>query len=323
MNKVQAIVAICLGLAPVISGRAVAQPSSCVPLGFPCDPEQYHFYCTIATNWIEDLDFDNDGTDDFRQGRFESSTGCTGDNWRYSIVDDTAALFAVGGVEMYVFAGGRYSPIVPVGQLIEMEPAPGVDGTWQWNPPGFTESATTLGFGYTLRTISQYPCGQPACDQWPSAGWLAVTNPAYFGFRIPHADGWHLGWMRLEQTGWIQVGLGVWAVVLVTDYAVQPQPNTAIRAGERPRPPLSITLAGGRVRVSWPDGYPGFVLEPSRAVVAGLVTGLEPGLVRPSPCAKMSGDSWFLFKAFQTFARRGQDSRIVLRMATSRWTPAV
>jgi hypothetical protein len=232
-----------------------------------------YFRCEITTNWIEGVDFDGDGIDDFRQGRFETITGCAGNNWGYGIGDKTAALFAVNGVEVYVFVSGRYSPIVPAGQLIEMQPAPGIDGTWHWNPPGFTESATTLGFGYTQRTISQYPCGHPGCDDWLDIGWLAVTNPAYFGFRIPHADGWHLGWMRLEMTGWTPDGL--WAAVHSADHAVQPQPTTAIRAGERPRPPLSIAVAAGRVRVSWPEGYPGFVLERSRAMIA---TAWEPAL---------------------------------------------
>jgi hypothetical protein len=169
--------------------------------------------------WIEGIDFDGDQLEDFRQGRFEVATSCGGSTWWYGYADKTAALFAVNGVEVYVFAGGRYSPVLPEGQVVEMQPAPGIDGTWQWNPPGFTGSATTLGFGYTYRTISQYPCGHPGCDDWPSVGLLAVTNPAYFGFRIPHPGGWYLGWMRLEWVG--RTPDGRWPAVQLVDYAVQ------------------------------------------------------------------------------------------------------
>jgi hypothetical protein len=293
MKKILAVTAACLAMGIASSLLGVAQPSGCPPLGFPCDPVYNYFRCEITTNWMEGVDFDGDRIDDFREGRFEMSTGCAGNNWHYSIVDKTAALFAVNGVEVYVFSTwGSYSPIVPEGQLIEMHPAPGVAGTWQWNPPGFAESASMFGFGYTLRTISQYPCGNPPpCQEALAVGWLPVTNPADFGFRIPHPGGWYLGWMRVEWVG--RTPDGRWPAVQLVDYAVQPQPNTAIRAGERPRPPLSIALVEGRVRVSWPEGYPGFALERSRASVAGAWEP-APGVTNNAVLMEPADAPWYL-----------------------------
>jgi hypothetical protein len=177
----------------------------------------------------------------------------------------------VNGVEAYVkrktTGSPNYNPTLAESEAIDPQPATTGTNVWEWDPAGFKENLSIYGLGYTWRYFSQFPCGgSRPCSDAQNMGWLSVPNPAYFGFRIPHADGWHLGWMKLEWTGQTQNG---YRLVRLVDYAVQPQPNTAIRAGERPRPPLSIALVAGRVRVSWPEGYPGFMLERSRAAVAG------------------------------------------------------
>jgi hypothetical protein len=279
MKRTLAFVAVCLGLGLASSTPGRAQPSGCPSLGIPCRPSDYCI-CSVTTNWIEGVDCDGDRTCDFHQGRFELTTWCSGASWYYGYDDRTVALFPVNGVGVYVRwrkARADYNPVLPDGQLIEPEPATTGTGVWQWDPAGFKENLSIYGLGYTWRYSSSYPgCGSHGCGDSPNMGWLSVTNPAYFGFRIPHAEGWHLGWMKLEWTGWTPDGF---PLMRLAEYAGQPQPNTAIRAGERPRPPLSIALVAGRVRVSWP----GTVAQVSNLLYRRFPTGRP--CATPSPSA--------------------------------------
>jgi hypothetical protein len=85
----------------------------------------------------------------------------------------------------------------------------------------------------------------------------------YIGFRDYRASQPHYGWAHLRRAS---TNAGV-AYVMV-DWAVNPFPGQAIRAGEPPDlPPLSTVVdtttdpANPTLRVSWPAGFPGVKLQ--------------------------------------------------------------
>ena len=282
----------CLGAAlPALHG----QPSGCPPMPIDCwSPSD----CTITTTWSLDLDLDQDGTADFRQVRWTAEQRCYDSNPPFSSFQrDTAeALFAVNGVEMnmmlHPYQDGAIAT-VKFGQTIPPEPDPQpADGLyWAWVKPQDSVLLSTLGLGYSERFTDHDPCPEINCMRFSYVGVMTWTNQVYFGFRIPKAGNWHLGWLRVELTPMVQTPDGRWTSVTLVDYAVQPEPDTAIRVGEHPRPALSVARVQSEVRVSWPAVWTGYTLESTRALGGGWAP--VPGVTNNAVTLPATDAPWY------------------------------
>jgi hypothetical protein len=230
--------------------------------------------CGSATNWVDAVDLDNDGSADFLHANVDRSQTCRladdGNAPRKVQLDTAEALFPQPGVEMYALVGYSPTPFhVPYGDTIEPEGSPPfVTEThsvnyWAWNPQWVPRIVPHSGLGIYQHYTSEMPCGQfPSCDETTQEGWLRAQNPGIFGFRISKPDGWHLGWLKLEELATpITRPDGKKSSVRLVDYAVHPDPDTEIRAGEKARPALKAEITGGSTLLSWSTNWPGWTLS--------------------------------------------------------------
>ena len=274
----------CLGAAlPALHG----QPSGCPPMDYWCRTPSN---CSIEVNWTVEIDCNGDGLTDFRQVRFVAEQRCIDATESSFQRDEAEALFAVNGVEMNMMAwpyqGGAIAT-VKFGQTIQPTPDPNPpDGMyWAWVKPKDSVLLSTLGLGYSERATDQTPCPEVNCWEFTAQGVLSWTNQAYFGFRIPKSDGWHLGWLRIEGEAWVL------KPVTLVDHEVQPEPDTAIRVGEHPAPRLSVAREQSEVRVSRPTVWTGYTLESTRALGGGWAP--VPGVTNNAVALPVADAPWY------------------------------
>jgi hypothetical protein len=260
-----------------------------IDCGFP-----WITHCGSITNWSTPVDLDRDGTNDFLHLSVVREQICMmNDDPNLPMKgqrDTIEGLFPREGVEMY---GLVYGDDIP--SLVTLLVTPGVqiqpNGSglfqagarlvyWLWNPsPDWGGSVIRhSGVGICEHYTGSSPCEEypqlPSCGSTTPTGWLREQNPAFFGFRISKPDGWHLGWFKLEELTKPVVGpTGYLTKVKLVDYAVQPDPDTGIRAGEKARPTLKAQISGGNMLLSWSTNWPGWRLSWART--------LSPAVWRP------------------------------------------
>lgn len=259
-----------------------------------CGPD-YTTDCGSSTNWADMIDLNGDGTSDFLHLQVVRYQYCAlkldPDNFRRMQRDTVEAMYPQGGVEMYALEGYHPTPFhVPSGQLIEPKGSGpflgegGVSNAWLWTPNWVPRILPHSGLGICEHSWGSSPCDEypqlPSCEYATQTGWLRAKNPGIFGFRIARPDGWHLGWFKLAElaTPIIRPD-GKRSSVKLLDYAVHPDPGTAIRAGEKARPVLKAQITGGGTLLSWSTNWPGWRLSWSPtlnpmawAPVAGVAT---------------------------------------------------
>ncbi|MBM3882858.1 MAG: hypothetical protein FJ387_24565 [Verrucomicrobia bacterium] len=80
-----------------------------------------------------------------------------------------------------------------------------------------------------------------------------------FGFRVLQSNGSHLGWLQRVKVSPAQPRRGGgYTVVLLTAYALHPDPDTEIAAGEEPRPRLRVELSSKQARLLWNEAFTGY-----------------------------------------------------------------
>lgn len=125
-----------------------------------------------------------------------------------------------------------------------------------------------MGLGMGARTTDYAPCDKTPvpCGAGSLPGAMGIQsgdkfNETLFGFRIRQPDGWHTGWIRLQ---WFLVPPPDWPpidYVELADYAIHPEPETPIAAGEPPRPTLHASVEQEEIVLSWHPVWTEFVLE--------------------------------------------------------------
>jgi len=258
-----------LGLTVPPSARAQGYVPTSVNCPGSCDPSAQYFY----TNWVDIVDLDGDGDAEFHHWGFTTyqvCQGCGQYGCGYSTyTDSTEALFPTEPVHLYaeVQQGlGFVTALLTNGQPVLTDP--GRAGTWDpywaWNAPEGVAWLQIVGLGIGSRRYEwgvYDPPGSPPSVEYSSYGQLnAQTTNCLFGFRVSKADGWHLGWLRVEYNSRLRPD-GFSSSVQLAEYEIHPEPNTEIRAGQYAQPRLQVTLAGDKVIVSWPPGYRGCTLE--------------------------------------------------------------
>ena len=247
-----------------------AQPDGCY-LTVTASPWE-DCLCDIDTKWSVGIDVDGDQAPDFRQVRWETFGYCSSlGGFARTQRDQAEALFAVNGVELNMMVRPYKSGAIATlkfGQAILPTPDPNPpDGMyWAWIKPQDSPLLSTLGLGFVKRLAEYSPCPNSACYTYSWEGVLSWTNQVYVGFRMPKGTQWHLGWLRIESLPRILTPDGIWTPIDLVDYAVHPEPDTTIRAGEHPRPALTVLREGDGIRVSWPAVWTGYTLERTRAL---------------------------------------------------------
>lgn len=238
--------------------------------------------CTPTDHWTRPVDLDGDGTPEFHHARFDLIQFYNnGTQSFYETRDNREGFFAAEHVEVYAVNNWQYrefiSPELPQGQTIPPNPPPvgEWDPLWTFNPPFSLPYLQAYGLGWVWRNTDRAPCYvQPwECQGQDLLGLLARalearTYVALAGFRVRQSDGWHLGWLRLH---WDpdytlddrapRVSLGAWAI--------HPEPEQTIRAGEPPQPTLRAQRAGDTVTISWHAAWTGWRLERRRELGPG------------------------------------------------------
>jgi hypothetical protein len=151
------------------------------------------------------LDMDRDGQPDYN---LSSDMLCT-----FSIPSVCTSFFDIACLRGNELLLDRYSSaILEMGAGIG--PQPPTNATWSVTGGA---SVTSTGFG-----ASDY-------SNW--SGPLGYLGEGYLGIRMPMADGWHYGWIRVHLPG----GADMFSFgPIMEDWAFEPQPDTPILAGARP-----------------------------------------------------------------------------------------
>lgn len=261
----------------------------------------------------EPLDLDGDGAAEFERIAFKAASFCFWTEWNGEPAsrvnkDTTEALFPVQGVEVYILPLPEYikGVRIPLWPQEPIEPAPALVGSrWEWHTVETSPYLRAFGLGWTGRVTETFPCRDPkhVCreESWPG---LLANEPrdglveAIVGFRVRRADGWHLGWVWLRRGGpptpeEYQYPFGNYFISVV-DWAVHPEPDTALRAGERPRPGLTAgrDAAADQVVVAWHPNWTGWVLERARAP-AGAPWEPAPGVTNNMLRLPTGDGPWF------------------------------
>ena len=108
---------------------------------------------------------------------------------------------------------------------------------------------------------------------------------------MPKGTQWHLGWLRIESLPRILTPDGIWTPIDLVDYAVHPEPDTMIRAGEPPRPALTVMREGDGIRVGWPAVWTGYALESTRALGGGWAP--VPGVTNNAVTLPATDAPWY------------------------------
>lgn len=233
-------------------------------------------YCRSRTNWVDLLDVDGDGSPDFRQISCYREWGCFySDGSNEGQFDDMEALFLPPEVEPYLrvwaISDSWFTAALTRGQPIEPHPSsqPVNDWYWAWNPERGRWWLARNGVGWGVHNWDRYPCiPDPfACAGAEGIGLVQSRMPLplvplLFGIRWAKPDGWHLGWLKVEElASWIKRPDLYWTRVKLTDYAIHPDADTVILAGERPRPAVRAAWESGELTLSWSTNWPGWTLE--------------------------------------------------------------
>ncbi len=232
-------------------------------------------HCGSTTNWSTPVDMDGNGTTDFLHLSVVRERICMMNddpNLPMNGQRDTIeALFPQAGAEMYLITHGDIPPLLKAAEPVEPDGSPpflfGFNWVrWEWGLPWAPTVLRHSGLGICEHYTGSSPCEEypqlPSCGSTTPTGWLRVQNPAIFGFRIRKPDGWHLGWFKLEELAKPVVGpTGYLTKVKLVDYAVHPDPDTEIRAGEQARPTLKALISGGGTLLSWSTNWPGWTLS--------------------------------------------------------------
>lgn len=292
----------------------------CTPYVFTPAPEYAKYdSCTVTMEFVQPIDLDDDGTADFTHERFRSyhhynrpaNPDDPDDRGKLYIQDDRVeAYFPAEHVELYWLIwgpglGGAEARLA-AGQEVEVNPVrplPGPDGRvplsyGSWGLPEPERSRVypdleTQGLGLGSRWIKRAPCpGKPPpfedeCYETYLTGYLyrdvVWEGEEYFGFRLWREDGWHLGWLRLR----FRYEHGKLPPVELVDWAVHPEPDTAIVVGEPARPTLRYGRgADGSLEVRWSPVWAGAVLERAARVTAPVwepVAGATNGVGQLPP----------------------------------------
>lgn len=102
------------------------------------------------------------------------------------------------------------SVVLEIGSVIG--PQPPTNAVWDVSSGA---SVNSIGFGVTAYNLWYGPLG--------------FIGEGYLGTRMPKSDGWHYGWIRVRLPGPAEEGL-----LIVEDWAFEPQANTPILAGAKP-----------------------------------------------------------------------------------------
>ena len=247
-----------------------AQDESC---WFPpwCDGV---IYCGSSTNWVDSLDLDHDGITDFRQISVVRGKTCQiNETTSETESDSIEALFLPLEVEPYLrvwaISDSWFTAALTRGQAIEPHPSsqPVHDWYWAWNPERGRWWLARNGDGWGVHNWNRYPCiPDPfACAGAEGIGLVQSRMPLplvplFFGIRWAKPDGWHLGWLKVEEHSVFRPGQG-WEYAKLTDYAIHPDADTVIMAGERPRPAVRAAWESGKLTLSWSANWPGWTLE--------------------------------------------------------------
>jgi hypothetical protein len=267
LNRLCVFLVLCLEFA---SGALLAQEAT-FPVAWGCGGNLKND--TVGFNF-KPVDLDHDGRADFRFVRMSASavhpTLPITDPLYCYFSDSTQAYFAEEHVQMYLgpipsgCAMSLPAAVLAPGTIIPAKPA--ASNAWQWANPYGVPSLQGIGFGRTIRS-------QVFTDPHiPRGGWepgylhatrAPILTNALFGFRLPSADGWHSGWMRL---GWFLDYRPPETAenVRMVEYAVNPIPDSEIVAGVHVGPPLQIatsTTNGTTIRISWPTTATNVILE--------------------------------------------------------------
>ncbi|MBK9138605.1 MAG: hypothetical protein IPM17_07575 [Verrucomicrobia bacterium] len=248
----------------------------CFPfLNYVCRPEHY---------WSFPVDLDGDDIPEFNHARFDVWNFCDFDlGGGEEARDNREGFFAAEHVEVYAIRDWAVqtfiSPELAPGRTILPNPPVGGDDwdrLWAFNPPFSLPYLQAYGLGYVARRTNRVPCyEQPwACQGGGLFGLLARafdarTYVALTGFRVRQADGWHLGWLKLEMTPMTEPGNPPPPRVLLRAWAIHPEPEQPIRAGEPPQPTLRAQRAGDTVTIAWHAAWTGWRLERRRELGAG------------------------------------------------------
>ncbi|MBM3883948.1 MAG: hypothetical protein FJ387_30300 [Verrucomicrobia bacterium] len=223
------------------------------------------------------MDCDGDGIAEFWHGSYRQAHTYVFymPGWSHYYVDYTEAFFPAEHVQLYAHPEAQqgyrwnYLPtmLLEPGHRIVVNPQPECPTcpTWAWDPPEASKVRKAFGLGRTARNINRLPCYDVVCSDGYSAGYLDYTRGAtngLFGFRSWSSHGWHLGWLRVAYLGLAQPRpAGGYTVVRLSGYALHPDPDTEIAAGEEPRPRLRVELLAKQARLFWNTAFGGYTLE--------------------------------------------------------------
>jgi len=257
-----------LGWAAGQANQLVAQRVTCprvIPAG--------QYYCEVETYWEDPVDLDGDGEPEFWHGSYRQTHSYVyGENWSDAYSDNTEALFPAAHVQLYALPwpdpDPRFAPrmLLEPGQRIQVNPQPECPAceSWAWDPPAAQIVRNALGLGRTSGVIFHSPCYEVVCYDHRNDGFLSTSGPTngLFGFRVLQSNGSHLGWLQLVKVTPAQPRpSGGYMVVLLTSYALHPDPDTEIAAGEEPRPRLRVELSSKQARLFWNTAFAGYTLE--------------------------------------------------------------
>lgn len=154
---------------------------------------------------VPNLDLDRDGQPDYS---LSSGTLCTA-----SIPAFCTSFYSISCLASNeLLLNHSSSAILEMGTLFG--PQPPTNSTWSYTGGAFL---TSVGFGNS------------GYNPW--YGPLGFMGEGYLGTRIPMADGWHYGWIRVRLPG--TNDSFDWGLVF-EDWAFEPQADTPILAGAKP-----------------------------------------------------------------------------------------
>jgi len=240
--------------------------------------------CTVVTNWLEEVDLDQDQALDLLHANFIADFDCyqvpptIHSFWEWT-EDLTEAYLPAEHVELYgrvfqqfegaqqhlltlLLTNGQHLPATT--RQPEVWPRDG----WTWTRWQDWPRLRTVGLGITIRGITSGPCRDICRYYSESIGYLDRTNTTgLFGFRLPQLDGWHLGWLRLVlDDPWPWPTTGKVVGVRLAEYALHPDPDTPLLAGQPPQPRLRAERVGHEVVISWARVWTGYKLERTRTL---------------------------------------------------------
>jgi hypothetical protein len=276
---------------------AAERPCAAFPWGWDYTPPPT---CTVTQYWSRPIDLDGDQVPEFWHERFYAqhdwNNGLWEDPLRYAVAyqwDDIEAFYPEGQVQLYlpVFGIGGApvleNPRLACGQEILPNPIQPLQfgiTNWIWEVPAyvFWNNLEAHGLGWLHRYWGRHNIdgcsGNPGPGEVPqdcggivSLGYVPrINDPAgyLFGFRLRRSDGWHLGWIRVVYFYTYELYAAKEPLVTLSAFALHPDPDTAILAGQPPQPRLSARLEGADLVLNWSLAWAGYTLQRSTSLSA-------------------------------------------------------